>query len=890
MGKLSAMPVYALTIFTGAFLLFLVQPLIGKYILPWFGGAPAVWTTCMLFFQMLLLCGYAYAHVSARWLKPRAQAILHLVLLIAALALLPITPSDSWKPSDGGDPTFRILCLLLVSIGLPYFVLAATSPLMQHWFSRTNPGVSPFRLYALSNVGSMLALLSFPFYFETQFTRTWQARLWGWGLVVYAISCSFCALKLWRAKGDEEPGEAGSQPNSDAPRTGARNTKSDKENRKAEPFNSHPSILKRLLWLLLPACASALLLATTNMICQEVAVIPFLWILPLSLYLLSFIICFDSPRWYVRYPFGVALAAALAGICYVLLQGISASIYLQLSVYSAGLFVCCMVCHGELYRLRPDPRHLTGYYLMIAAGGAIGGLFVAVVAPFIFNNYYELQWSLLLCGALFLFILAREWNTGDEIQRRKRAGKTRPYHTMVLVGGTAGLVTMGVAFWLQAHQFASARVDKLRNFYGVLTVFKYDNDASDLHYREFSHGRTMHGQQFTDPVRALWPTTYFSENSGIGLAMQALPAGNRRMGVIGLGAGTLAAYPQAGDYLHMYEINPEVERIAASRFTYLANCKGKLEVTLGDGRLSLEREAPQNFDLLVLDAFNSDAPPVHLLTKEAFDIYERHVKTNGVIAVNISNKRVNLEPVIANLARRFGYKMITIEHIPPHDKPWLMNSSWVLLSRNQDFINSPAIHLAGRPLLTDPTTIPLWTDDFASLFQILHFVPTAQKDDAFTDAECTAAFTSFQQGDFAGAIARFRRALKTLPRSPILLGNLAFLLATCPDASLRDLPEATRLAEKACQLTHYYTPAFLSTLAVIYSEAGSYDEAIWMAEKACVLASASGEQALLQKNQELLVLYRAHRPYHESAGPKPAEPTNAAPAPGDPEKLVPAAP
>jgi tetratricopeptide (TPR) repeat protein len=626
------------------------------------------------------------------------------------------------------------------------------------------------------------------------------------------------------------------------------------------------------------------------MICQEVAVIPFLWILPLSLYLLSFIICFDSPRWYMRFPFGLALVAALAGICWVLLQGISASIVLQLSVYSAGLFVCCMVCHGELYRLRPDPRHLTGYYLMIAAGGAMGGLFVAVVAPLIFNNYYELQWGLLLCGALFLCVLAREWNAGDEKQRRKHAGNVQRYRKLALAGGVAGLAVMGVAFWIQAHQFASARVDKLRNFYGVLTVFKYDNDASDMHYLEFSHGRTMHGQQFTDPVRSLWPTTYFSENAGIGLAMQALPAGHRRMGVIGLGAGTLAAYPQAGDYMRMYEINPEVERIAASRFTYLANCKGKKDVILGDGRLSLERESPQDFDLFVLDAFNSDAPPVHLLTEEAFNIYERHVKTNGVIAVNISNKRVNLEPVVANLARRFGYRMTTIEHIPPHDKPWLMNSSWVLLSRNQDFINTPAIRLAGRPWLTDPTTIPLWTDDFASLFQILQFIPVAQKDDAFTGAECTAAFTLFQQGDVAGAIARFRSALKTMPRSPILLGNLAFLLATCPDASLRDLPEATRLAEKACQLTHYYTSAFVSTLAVIYSEDGRFDEAIAMAEKACALASETGEQALVQKNQELLVLYRAHRPYHDSANPKPAEPATNPPAAGSIEKLVPGTP
>jgi len=399
----------------------------------------------------------------------------------------------------------------------------------------------------------------------------------------------------------------------------------------------------------------------------------------------------------------------------------------------------------------------------------------------------------------------------------------------------------------------------------VLTVFRYDSAASNLHYLEFSHGRTLHGQQFLDPVRSRWPTTYFSENSGIGLTMQAIPAGDRRIGMIGLGAGTLAAYPKAGDYMHIYEINQDVVRIASSRFTYLSNCQGKVEITLGDGRLSLEREPPQDFDLLVLDAFNSDAPPVHLLTEEAFGIYQRHIKTNAVIAVNVSNKRINLQPVLANVARHFNYHMVTIENLPPKDKPWLMDSSWVLLSHNDNVLDSPAIRLASRPPVTNDVNIPLWTDDFASLFQILLSSREPEADPQFTDAECQAAHTLYQQGAYAGAIARFRHALKTLPRSPVLLSNLVFLLIACPDATLKDLPEATRLAEKACELTHYHSATFLSTLAVIYSEDGRFPDAIWMAEKASALATETGEQALLQKNQELLKLYRAHKSYHESA-------------------------
>ncbi|MGA2179501.1 MAG: hypothetical protein ABSH15_07975 [Verrucomicrobiota bacterium] len=410
------MPVFALTIFIGAFLLFQVQPLIGKYILPWFGGGTGIWTACLLFFQALLLGGYAYAHFSSRWLKPRHQATVHLVLLATALALLPITPADAWKPTGDGNPTLQILALLTVCLGLPYFVLSATGPLMQHWFSCTHPGVSPYRLYALSNAGSLLALISYPIYFETHFTRTAQARLWGWGLAVYAVACGFCVIKLWKAQGVE------CRVSSD------KGGKSEIQNQASAPLNSlsrrsvakadQPSTFSHLLWLLLPACASVLLLATTNKICQDVAVIPFLWVLPLALYLLSFIICFDNPRWYARFPFTLALVAALGGICWAIFRGYSWPIGKLVTVHAGGMFVCCMVCHGELYRLRPDPRHLTGFYLMIAAGGALGGLFVAVIAPMIFTGYYELHIGVLLCALLFLTACLHDRNPAEVSQWR----------------------------------------------------------------------------------------------------------------------------------------------------------------------------------------------------------------------------------------------------------------------------------------------------------------------------------------------------------------------------------------------------------------------------------------------------------------------------------------
>jgi len=853
---------YALAIFVGAFLLFQVQPLIGKYILPWFGGTPSVWTICMLFFQMLLLGGYAYAHFTSRWFKTRTQVILYFGLLVAALALLPITPSDSWKPGGGENPTLQILGLLAASIGLPYFVLSATGPLMQHWFNRTNPGVSPYRLYALSNIGSLLALVSYPIYFEAHFTRTMQAMLWGCGLAAYAVCGGFCAMKLWKTAGGGCCGTNGGRHKSEE----LENQGKGFQRQEFASSNSRPLTFDRLLWLLLPACASVLLLATTNKICQEVAVVPFLWVLPLALYLSSFIICFDNPRWYARLPFILALTAAAGGICWALFteDPPRMPIKLQLSIYSAGLFICCMVCHGELYRLKPDPRYLTGFYLMIAAGGALGGLFVAVEAPLIFTDYFELQFGLLLCVSLFLFVCLRD-HAGSFHRWRFPAGAWL----------SAGLAGLGVVLWLQAHKTTPGLIYRSRNFYGVLKVFKYDDGESGLRWLTLVHGKTVHGLQFVNPLRVSWPTTYFSEESGVGLAMRELPGGSRRIGVVGLGTGTLATYARTGDYVHFYEINPEVLRLANAGFKYLTNCQGKVEVTIGDARLSLEKEPAQDFDLLVLDAFNSDAIPMHLLTQEAFTVYQRHLKPKGILAAHISNRSLNLEPVIINLARHFNYKVTIIDDARiPNDKWWISPSLWMLLSHSEEIVNSPAIRLAARPLQTNLVSIPLWTDDFASLFQILHSERTPQSLSKFSEAQTKIASSLWEQGDFAGAIARNRLALKMQPDSPAqLLNNLACLLAICPDASLRNGPEAVQLAEKACQLTHYTDKVFVGTLAAAYAESGRFDDAIWMAQKACVLASGSGEQDLLKRNQELLVLYRAHQPYHEAT-----------------EKLVPAAP
>ena len=765
---------YAFTIFSGAFLLFQVQPLIGKYILPWFGGGPGVWTTCLLFFQVVLLAGYAYAHMLTRWLKPRGQIITHLLVLAVALFFLPIIPADSWKPTGNEEPTLRILKLLTVTLGWPYFVLATTGPLLQHWFSRTRPGVSPYRLYALSNIGSLLALLSYPFFVEVHFSRIRQAHFWALGLGLYAVSCAVCAAQYWRASRSLSASIPGGS------------------------LKGHAASVSRLdyaLWLLLPACAATLLMAITNKICQDIAAVPFLWVVPLSLYLLSFIICFDNPRWYVRLPFAVALVAALAGVCWAMFNASNLPVYQQLALYSAGLFICCMVCHGELYRRRPDPSGLTMFYLLIAAGGALGGLFVAVLAPLVFKDYYELHAGLWLCGLLFLVICLSETQAKAapvETQKAEKGG-WRPLLASFLQPGaewpwlaailpvfvffgldrflaqfgqepgqpvnrsfvvlriatwgllavlviswaargqfkrfrywrgltcawlSLGLVGLAVTLWMQGIKSGGGVVSMSRNFYGVLTVYEHGIGDSEAHHFVLRHGRITHGLQFVDAERAGWPTAYYNEESGVGLAFGALPQGGRRIGLIGLGAGTLTAYSRPGDYWRAYEINPEVKRLATERFHYLQTCAGKLDVALGDARLSLEREQPQQFDLLVLDAFSSDAIPVHLLTREAFELYQRHVKTNGVIAVHISNHYLDLEPVVANLAREFNYRLVLVDFDDDDDAWWLYPSTWALLTRDEKLFADPDIKELGRPPETGKS-VPLWTDDFVSVFRIL---------------------------------------------------------------------------------------------------------------------------------------------------------------------------
>ncbi|MBI2511489.1 MAG: fused MFS/spermidine synthase [Opitutae bacterium] len=774
------MPLYALTIFLGAFLLFLVQPLIGKYILPWFGGGPGVWTTCLLFFQTLLLGGYAYAHFTSTRLKPRTQAIAHLVLLALSLAWLPIVPDADWKPTAADEPTRRILLLLTATLGLPYLLLSATGPLVQRWFSLTYPDKSPYRLYALSNAGSLLALIGYPFAIEPLLSRSTQAWAWSVALVLFVILCGLCAWRIHRANPAAAPAkvrETGLVADSAAAAPAS------PEFDDLEAIATKPTLSQRAFWLAFPAVASVLLVATTSKLCVDVAVIPFLWVLPLALYLLSFIVCFDHPRWYARGVFAALFVIACVTVGYLVSSGLHAPIALQISGYSAALFVACMICHGEVYRLRPAPAHLTSFYLHISLGGALGGFFVAVVAPVVFNDYYELHlgyWALAylvaavclmqrsraialgvgagtLAGVavLPLFFLGhtaesgllaqlkhyyvtyhafyleyRWWAAGVLLvllwslrgAMRARADEWRVRFSFLPLGLTAML---GAIFFIQITGTNVGMIESSRNFYGTLKVRPHGEPSSISYSYLLSHGITTHGLQFARPPYNTWPTTYYGQKSGIGLALDhAAPmTGGRRFGFVGLGVGTLAAYGRPGDRIRIYEINPAVLRLARERFTFLNQSTADVKIVLGDARLSMEDElahdAPQQFDVLALDAFSSDAIPIHLLTEEAAAVYLKHLKPDGIIAVHISNRYLDLRPVVEALAQRYQLHLATISDNPKDGDWWLYRTTWCLLSRDPlKFAHEDFQEAADEPADKTAKTIR-WTDDRASLAGIL---------------------------------------------------------------------------------------------------------------------------------------------------------------------------
>ena len=679
------MLLYALTISLSAFLLFEVQPVIAKMILPWFGGTSAVWTTCMLFFQAVLLLGYLYAHWLHERLPSRKQAWVHIGLLALSMAALPILPDPAWKAAAAGNPSLRILLLLAATVGAPYFLLSSTSPLLQAWYARQKRGV-PYRLFALSNGASMLALLSYPLLVEPNLPTRVQA--WAWS-AAYVVFAGLCAVTAWRASSQNLDAAAAST-SEDGPALA-------------------PDSTERVLWVAFAACASVLLLAVTTHLTQDIAAIPFLWILPLSIYLLSFIICFESPGAYRRIIFLPLLAAALAFMGYELWpyhQGMA--MRLSIAAFCAALFVCCMVCHGELVRIKPHPRYLTGFYVAVSLGGVCGGVFVGLVAPNLFHAYDEFPIGLAVCALLvFRVMLPEAW----QLPR---------FWKWLAAGALASVVCSYLAGLVLVMQEMTGGYNLAeRNFYGQLKIRAEGDPAIDEFARlQLIHGTINHGEQALRQPYRREPITYFCPDSGIGRAMRAAQGNARRLGILGLGCGTLAAYGRAGDTIRIYEINPLVVEIANRDFSYLRDTPAKVELTMGDGRMNLEAEPSQQFDVLVMDAFSGDSVPVHLITREAFQTYFRHLKPDGILAVNITNSYLDLEPVMERAAAALGKVAYAYDYTPDEEDSLCFSSSWALIMDRHAVELRPALQANAR-LLRQVRPFRTWTDDFSNMLAIL---------------------------------------------------------------------------------------------------------------------------------------------------------------------------
>jgi SAM-dependent methyltransferase len=656
------------SIFAAAFLLFALEPLIAKRLLPWFGGSSAVWSVCLVFYQVALLAGYSYARILTRYLSQSRQVLVHIFLLVISLALLPIGPGSRWKPDSHAQPAWLILEMLTVTIGLPFAVLSATSPLLQHWLARLGDD-KPYRFFALSNFASLSALLAYPLLIEPYLNSSQQSMSWSGAFVLFVI---VCAVFAWQARQAH-----------------------DSELEQAQPVSG----AHKIYWFLLAACGSMLLLSITNHIDQNVAAVPLLWVLPLAVYLISFIFAFGSNNLYRRWLWLRMLAFGLAMLAYAAYD-ITVVLPLQITVpvFLAGLFIGCAFCHSELYRLRPSASGLTSFYLTIAAGGAVGAVFVGLIAPQIFGGIYELPLSMAMTAGL---ALALTWQDGGWGPR------------VLWIGVSASMV---VVFVLNLKAYNQNALALERSFYGSLRVLQSPEPGPDQ-VRTLYHGTVQHGDQFQWPSRKLQPTTYYGPDSGVGILLREWGAGPRRVAVVGLGAGTLAVYGRPGDTFRFYEINPQVIDLTRRFFTFSQDSQAHVETVQGDARLSLEREDVPQFDVIVLDAFSGDAIPVHLLTREAMDLYTRRLRPGGVMAFHVSNNFLDLAPVVRQLARATGYASLVVQNQADQEN-MVLASEWVLVTTNTSILDNDDLKKSAMSM-PGPAELRIWTDDFNSLLPIL---------------------------------------------------------------------------------------------------------------------------------------------------------------------------
>ncbi len=670
---------FALTILLGAFLVFQVQPVFSNSVLPWFGGTPAVWTTCMLFFQVLLFAGYLYAHLITTYLKPRGQFLIHAVLMVAAITTLPIQPDDAWKPNGDESPILYLLTLLAINVGLPYFVLSSTGPLVQKWMSYRKADKSVYRLFALSNIGSLAALLSYPFLFETTMSLTSQSIFWSIAFGVYALCQLMLWANLWNVK------------------------KPETQVTKAQANATKPSTGQRQIWLLLPAFASVMLLAITNHVCTDVAVIPFLWVVPLSIYLISFIVCFDRPSWYQPRIYAAVLLSLLVLWQILTFVNVAHWLPIELTYNMLVLFLVCMICHGEAARMKPETTYLTQFYLFLSGGGAIGGLFVGLLCPLLFNSYIEYSLGIFASFAISVVMLIahRSWTQVDfrsDIVKRLR---------------WVGVFGVLMATMMGARSEQRAMIDVDRNFFGSVRIIQFENG------RGMVHGTTLHGTQFNEPRNRV-ATSYFGRDTGVERAIRYKgKQGPIDVCTIGLGVGTIATYGREGDYYEFIEIDPVVEKFARDYFSFLSDSPADVEVKIGDGRLVLER-TEQKYDLMVMDAFSSDAVPAHLMTLEAMQLYKRCLKDNGMIVVNVTNRHLEIAPVLHRLALEMGWSSRQIVRFGTKEDA-TRGSKWVMIAANDSVFDQPEFQGTVMPEVAEIKKKPLFTDQYHNLFSLLKF-------------------------------------------------------------------------------------------------------------------------------------------------------------------------
>lgn len=685
-----------------ALLLFESELIMAKYILPWFGGTPAVWNTCMLFYQTVLLVGYAYSHWLCTRFDGRKQTRLHMGILVVAVVALaitmilwgsPLTPAAHWKYILSSSPVLHIIVLLTMATGLPFFLLSTTGPLFQHWFGQAYPGTSPYRLYAISNLGSLAGLLGYPFLVEWLLPIRKQGLAWAALFLVFLILCAFQNRIIDRQR-----------------------VLLKKDQAKDPEQNCRISLPRMGIWIVLATCGSVMLLATTNLVCQNIAPNPFLWVIPLCIYLISFSICFESSRWYKRpifFPLFFAAGCLTARL--VVADPANLDPVSQLGTYFFVLFTVCMVCNGELERLKPPTERITTFYLSIAFGGALGGGFVVLVAPYVFHSFYEFQLALLVTGFVILVISAK----GFPPAAKRETGRWSREVILRALSVTATIGVMAVFVWAFRTEGRrdAGNVVQQRNFFGIKRVFDKDG------IRYLQNAGIIHGGQYLAGPSHMEPLTYYRRRSGLGLLLEnyrdltaQAESAPLRIAVIGMGAGTVAAYAQPGDTVRFYEIDPQILALSqGSRpvFTYVRDSQGKIETVLGDARLSLESETSrhefQHFDILILDAFSGDAIPVHLLTSEAMELYFRHLRgPDSVIAVHISNRAVDLTPVLRAFAAKY---QLTFTDLGSFNGP-----DWFLLCRNQRILKDPKLY---RPFPDSDDPTVLWTDDYSNLLSVL---------------------------------------------------------------------------------------------------------------------------------------------------------------------------